>query len=120
MPRYLYITRVTGAGDIEFVRRIGGAADDRATAIARTADGGYVLLGESTETIGAGRSDLLIIKLSPALEAPCRETPVSPTVRADVGTSGIGGTAMPLVITERTVTSSPRDLGITTPICPAP
>jgi len=48
-------------GDMKWNQTYGGASDDRAYALVESSDGGYVLAG-STESFGAGKADLWLIK----------------------------------------------------------
>jgi uncharacterized delta-60 repeat protein len=61
----LWVLKLTSIGDIEWERIYGGSDNDYLNCIQETSDGGYVVTG-NTYSFGAGDSDLLALKLSPA------------------------------------------------------
>jgi hypothetical protein len=59
--RDMYVIKTNISGDALWTKTYGGAADDQASAIISTEDEGYLIVG-STESFGAGQSDVYIIK----------------------------------------------------------
>ncbi|HEY3293858.1 MAG TPA: T9SS type A sorting domain-containing protein [bacterium] len=59
--RDIYVVKTDGAGDTLWTRTYGGRQDDNAYSIRQTADGGYVIAG-STESYGAGYTDVYVVK----------------------------------------------------------
>lgn len=60
--RGLRLARLTGDGTVLWERAYGGEKRDEATGLARTPDGGFVLVG-STMSKGAGKTNVWILKL---------------------------------------------------------
>jgi uncharacterized delta-60 repeat protein len=60
----IWVLKLNSAGDIEWQKTYGGSSGDRAYSIQQTSDGGYTVAGE-TESFGAGKLDILILKLKP-------------------------------------------------------
>ena len=65
-----WIVKLNSSGAIEGQKSLGGTADDEATSINQTKDGGYIIAGYSVSTDGditgnQGSSDYWIVKLSP-------------------------------------------------------
>jgi hypothetical protein len=56
-----WLVKTDADGDMKWNQTYGGASDDRAYALVESSDGGYVLAG-STESFGAGKADLWLIK----------------------------------------------------------
>jgi hypothetical protein len=56
-----YLAKTSANGTVEWERSYGGYADDSANSVARSSDGGYVLVGY-TKSFGAGNSDIMMIK----------------------------------------------------------
>ena len=65
-PRDLWILKLTSTGDVEWQKRIGGAADDGGEAVFQTADGGYLIAGQSASFDTDGQSQFWLLKLSAA------------------------------------------------------
>jgi hypothetical protein len=59
--RDVYVVKTNSTGDTLWTKTYGGAANDAASAIISTEDQGYLIVG-STESSGAGESDVYIIK----------------------------------------------------------
>jgi hypothetical protein len=59
-----YVVKTTADGTVEWERTFGGARDDRAYSVTYTPDGNYALTG-TTETFGAGGSDIYVVKITP-------------------------------------------------------
>ena len=57
-----YIVKLDANGLLQWSKTVGGANSERASAMTKTADGGYVIAG-STTSFGAGNSDMYIVKL---------------------------------------------------------
>ncbi len=58
----IYLVRTTAVGDTLWTRAYGGSGTDVCRQIQQTADGGYVLTGE-TFSDGAGHSDIFLMKI---------------------------------------------------------
>jgi hypothetical protein len=58
----ILVLKLDGTGAVEWQKTFGGAEDDFANVVMNTADGGYLVAGE-TESSGAGHEDMLLIKL---------------------------------------------------------
>ncbi|HHS49642.1 MAG TPA: hypothetical protein ENN07_00810, partial [candidate division Zixibacteria bacterium] len=58
----LYLVNISVSGDTIWTRMFGGEGWDRGSAIARTPDGGYAVIGE-TESFGDGGRDIWLIRL---------------------------------------------------------
>ncbi len=61
----LWVLKLTSIGAIEWESIYGGSDNDYLNCIKETSDGGYVVTG-NTHSFGAGDSDILALKLSPA------------------------------------------------------
>ena len=59
-----WILKLDPSGDIEWQKAYGGGADDSATSIQQTSDGGYIVAGW-TNSFGVGRGDFWVLKLDP-------------------------------------------------------
>ena len=59
-----YVVKTSANGTVEWERTFGGIRDDRAYAVTYTPDGNYALTG-TTESFGAGGSDIYTIKITP-------------------------------------------------------
>lgn len=57
----MLLIKTNNNGDELWTRTYGGTGDDQALSVQQTNDGGYILLG-STDSYGAGRLDMLLIK----------------------------------------------------------
>jgi hypothetical protein len=56
-----WLVKTDANGNMQWNRTYGGIGDDRASALAKTADGGYALAGV-TNSFGAGKADLWLVK----------------------------------------------------------
>ena len=56
-----YLIRTYSSGDTMWTRTYGGSGDDRANFVQQTSDGGYIFAG-STDSKGAGSTDVYVIK----------------------------------------------------------
>lgn len=56
-----YLVKTDAKGEIQWAKTYGGPKDDSARCVQRTSDGGYVIIGY-TESLGAGKRDLYMIK----------------------------------------------------------
>jgi hypothetical protein len=61
----MWLLRIDADGDTLWTRTYGGAMDERAEDLRRTADKGFVLAG-STDSFGAGQYDMYIVKVDAA------------------------------------------------------
>jgi len=59
-----WVLKLDSDGDVGWQQTYGGADGDGASSVEQTADGGYVVAGE-TYSFGAGRSDYWVLKLDP-------------------------------------------------------
>jgi len=59
----ILVVKITGSGDLEWVRTFGGAENEIAWSIAPTTDGGLALAG-ATESFGVGYYEVLVLKLT--------------------------------------------------------
>jgi Divergent InlB B-repeat domain len=62
----LWVLKLNAAGEIEWQKRLGGDADDRAEMVFQTADGGYLIAGHSASFATDGQSCIWLVKLTPA------------------------------------------------------
>jgi hypothetical protein len=62
----LWVLKLASTGDVEWQKRIGGAADDGGEAVFQTADGGYLIAGHSASFDTDGQSQFWLLKLSAA------------------------------------------------------
>ncbi|UCE21677.1 MAG: PQQ-like beta-propeller repeat protein [Candidatus Aminicenantes bacterium] len=60
----IWVFKLASDGTVEWQKTYGGSQDEEAYSIRQTTDGGYILAG-STDTYGAGKHDIFILKLSP-------------------------------------------------------
>jgi len=58
----IWVAKFDGAGQVKWQKRYGGAADDDASRLFATSDGGLILLG-STKSFGSGDCDIWVLKL---------------------------------------------------------
>jgi hypothetical protein len=61
-PSDAWLLKLDASGNIQWQKTYGGASDDIAYSIQQTADGGYIVAGE-TESFGAGWYDFWVLKL---------------------------------------------------------
>jgi len=57
----VYLIKTNAQGDTLWARTYGGGAEDRGYSVQQTADGGYIIAGE-TSSFGAGNSDVYLVK----------------------------------------------------------
>jgi hypothetical protein len=60
----LWVLKLGAAGEIEWQKRVGGAADDVGEAVYQTGDGGYLIAGHSASFAEDGLSRFWLMKLS--------------------------------------------------------
>ena len=80
LPPYdddVYLLKLDESGETLWTKVYGGSQIDRAHAVQTTSDGGYIVAGH-TRSIGAGRQDVYLIKLTPPV----------PYTRGDTNTDG--------------------------------
>jgi hypothetical protein len=58
----VYVIKLDANGNPQWTKTIGGPKDDRGFSLIQTSDGGYAIAGE-TESFGAGRKDVYVVKL---------------------------------------------------------
>jgi len=58
----VYVVKLDANGNLQWTKTIGGPASDMGGSLIQTADGGYVIAGE-TESFGAGEDDVYVVKL---------------------------------------------------------
>lgn len=61
----VYLVKTDASGRLEWQRTFGGGGEDAGRCVRQTADGGFIVLGE-TDSFGAGESDLYLIRLDSA------------------------------------------------------
>jgi uncharacterized delta-60 repeat protein len=61
----IYVVKLDSAGNIVWIKTIGGSSWDEARSIIQSSDGGYVVAGW-TKSFGAGGSDIYVVKLDSA------------------------------------------------------
>jgi hypothetical protein len=106
----VYLARTDANGDTLWTRTFGGSSYDCGYSVRQTADGGYVICGQ-TYSFGAGGSDFYLIKTeengnlaiaeskasstrAPALSLACSPNPFSASTRISL-TSGVSGSGVP-------------------------
>jgi hypothetical protein len=57
----VYLIKTDASGDTIWTRTYGGSGDDEGNSVCETSDGGYIIAGK-TESFGAGRNDVYLIK----------------------------------------------------------
>jgi hypothetical protein len=62
----IWVLKLAATGEVEWQKRIGGAAMDLGEQVFQTADGGYLIAGHSASFATDGRSLFWLLKLSPA------------------------------------------------------
>jgi hypothetical protein len=67
------LLRTNASGELQWRKTFGGEEDDRCWALQPTAEGGFVLLGE-TRSVGAGEEDVYLIKVTVAGEEEWSKT----------------------------------------------
>jgi len=58
----IWVLKLDGNGEVSWQKTYGGSSEDYARSIQQTADGGYIVAGD-TESFGAGSSDIWVLKL---------------------------------------------------------
>jgi hypothetical protein len=106
----VYLARIDVNGDTLWTRTFGGSSYDCGYSVQQTADGGYVICGQ-TYSFGAGGSDFYLIKTdengnmaiteskasstrAPELSLACSPNPFSASTRISL-TSGVSGSGVP-------------------------
>ena len=59
----VFLVKADPSGDVSWHRTFGGNVDDTEYTIKQTADGGFILTGE-TYSFGEGRGDMILIKVN--------------------------------------------------------
>ncbi len=88
-----FLVKTTSDGSVQWTQTFGGtSATEIANSVQQTADGGYIIAGE-TNTFGAGSADFFLVKTDANGDVGCNQaTPLNP-VPGSGGASGTGGTA---------------------------
>jgi uncharacterized delta-60 repeat protein len=68
-----WILKLSFTGAVEWQRTYGGGGDEKALAIQQTSDEGYIVAGY-TDSFGAGRKDMWVLKLSPSGDIEWQQT----------------------------------------------
>ncbi|MEE8596757.1 MAG: hypothetical protein V3T09_02990, partial [bacterium] len=69
----IWILKLSSDGDIEWQKTYGGNENDSVSFIQQTSDGGYIV-ADSTDSFGAGESDIWFLKLSSAGDIEWQKT----------------------------------------------
>ncbi|MFX0184584.1 MAG: hypothetical protein ACFE95_16000 [Candidatus Hodarchaeota archaeon] len=69
----MWLVKTNAAGQVEWNQTIGGTAADYAFSVRVSSDGGYVLAG-GTESYGAGKSDMWLVKTNAAGQVEWNQT----------------------------------------------
>lgn len=78
----VYVVKLSSSGALQWTRTVGGTGDDGASVrnpLIQTTDGGYAVCG-STESFGAGATDMYIVKLNSSGNLQWSETVGGPYV----------------------------------------
>lgn len=75
--RDFYLIKTDADGDTLWTRTFGGDSDDFASSFQRTADGGYIIAGD-TRSFGAGGSDVFLVKTDSLGNVAVAEPKTSP------------------------------------------
>jgi DNA replication initiation complex subunit (GINS family) len=58
----VYVVKLDANGNLQWTKTIGGPGDELGISLIQTSDGGYAIAG-ATESFGAGRADVYVVKL---------------------------------------------------------
>lgn len=70
-----FLVKVNANGDTVFAKTFGGTGDDEANTVVQTADGGYILTGQSN-SFGKGSYDFYLVKTDANGNSTCQQTNV--------------------------------------------
>ncbi|MFC1949714.1 PKD domain-containing protein [Chloroflexota bacterium] len=106
----VYMVKTDASGNVEWEKTIGGVSSDYAHSVCETADGGYIMAGE-TSSYGAGSADVYLVKLSAGINTPVGS---DVTVSLESGTVNFpsvnqSGTTTITTSTENPVEPTPSD-----------
>jgi hypothetical protein len=79
----VWLVKIDASGSVEWNATYEGTGDDRAYSFVNTADGGYLMAG-STNSLGSGGTDFLLVKFGADVLAPEIGTPSQDPPRNDV------------------------------------
>lgn len=71
--RDAWVLKLDSAGNIQFQKALGGAADDEAFSVVQTSDGGFVVAGYA-QSFGTGNSQAWVMKLDASLNVLSQKT----------------------------------------------
>jgi hypothetical protein len=111
----VYVVKLDAKGNLQWTKTIGGPKSESGLSLIQTSDGGYAIAGH-TESFGAGKWDVYVVKLDKNGNACCA---VSQTSR--VGSGGRLGSPTPSIGSGGTLTaptSSTSSGGTLTNQCP--
>jgi len=92
----VYLVKLDANGNLQWTRTIGGENEDLGNSLIQTSDGGYAIAG-STESFGAGKKDVYVVKLDKNGNACCAVSQTSQvgssgTLSSPTSSIGSGGT----------------------------
>ena len=113
----IYLIKTNAAGDTLWTTTYGGTNDEQGSAVYQTVDGGYIIIGY-TNSLGAGNSDIYLIKTDVNGNSGCNQNGTATIVKTPAII--VNGTAASISSTN-TVIKSPATLVrngvLVTPLC---
>lgn len=79
----VYIVKVNSSGNVQWSKTYGASGTNKneiGNSIAKTADGGYIITGESLYSFGVGLRNLYVVKIDSLGNSGCNETSVNTTM----------------------------------------
>jgi len=95
----VYVVKLDANGNLQWTKTIGGEKDDRGFSLIQTSDDGYAIAGK-TESLGAGKRDVYVVKLDKNGNACCAVSQTS-----QVGSGGRLSSPNPSIGSGGTLTS---------------